>query len=438
MKYNILNGDIESQLLSIDFHKILYKFRDDSKIARRLMKLNRLGYKEKSTRHVHLEKNHSITFLPKGKKTELNEEYSTGETWTSKNRQSAKYGKVLKKLLSEHSPDLKIKEVDVEKLVNLIKAELSEGDFSEVQGDDIAKWYHHRTYTSKESASLGNSCMRTMGPEVFKIYSINPDVAKMIILVKDEKLVGRAILWKVEDEKEFKWMDRVYGSDSIIEAFKLYAQQKGYFYKRKQTYNQSLGWIHPKTKETFNKSLRIYLKTEFDHYPYFDTFYYLNTDKGFIHNDETEWNAQDELRDTNGGTMNSNMQEDFLGGGMVDEDDAFYIDGQGWTHRDNCIEDDETGGYILEEESRRFTNRNGHERHTHDENDDLIEIDDVWYLNHETFECAYLGERVSESERTPMTVLGKTICDIYEEEYYEQQGYIRTKEGEWEPKTETK
>ena len=110
--YEYLNGDVKSQLMSLDLHKMLYKFRGESKVARSLMKINRLGYAQDSTRNITLQKDKSMTFCPKGKKNWMSK--NSFNEWTGQNRQSAKYGKVIKKVVREQVPNLKFSTKDIE------------------------------------------------------------------------------------------------------------------------------------------------------------------------------------------------------------------------------------------------------------------------------------------------------------------------------------
>ena len=82
---------------------------------------------------------------------------------------------------------------DIEQFTNQFKATLEkQGEyFEEVSGEDINKWYNYENYVSMEG-TLGNSCMaRKTG--LFDIYVKNPEVCKMLVLIEDDKLIGRAI-----------------------------------------------------------------------------------------------------------------------------------------------------------------------------------------------------------------------------------------------------
>jgi len=111
-----------------------------------------------------------------------------------KSRNSLKLGRFINRLF----PNV-YKDKEVEEFVNNYKAgleKLSE-HFELVEGADIGKWYHIDTY-KKESGHLGSSCMNRAPSSYFEIYMENPKQCRMLILVEDNELVGRAILWKVE------------------------------------------------------------------------------------------------------------------------------------------------------------------------------------------------------------------------------------------------
>lgn len=49
--------------------------------------------------------------------------------------------------------------------------------------------------------TLGSSCMKNMSKETFNIYVENPDSVKLLILTLDGKLLGRALVWKIDSIK---------------------------------------------------------------------------------------------------------------------------------------------------------------------------------------------------------------------------------------------
>src|SRR5690606_31262812 len=98
----------------------------------------------------------------------------------TKSRNPLKIGKFVNKVIPG-----RFKDTDIEAFVNKFKANLenTEERFELVEGDDIAYWYKSENY-QKIQGQLGSSCMRNKGSEVFEIYTKNPEVCKMLILIE--------------------------------------------------------------------------------------------------------------------------------------------------------------------------------------------------------------------------------------------------------------
>ncbi len=224
-----------------------------------------------------------------------------------KSRNEVKLGRFVNAVLpGKYTPK------DIEEFTNQFKATLEkQGEhFEEVSGEEINHWYNYENYVSMEG-SLGNSCMaRKKG--FFNIYVNNPEVCKMLILVEDEKLIGRAIVWKlntiksygVDPEPDVWFMDRQYSiNDTYVEKFRNYAKEKGWYYK---TYNNH----HSYTNVTINGQekncdMTIQIKPgKYRQYPYMDTFKRYNPEDGLLYNDEESdesYEGQYILNDTGGG-----------------------------------------------------------------------------------------------------------------------------------------
>ena len=125
-----------------------------------------------------------ISYLPKGKRAI----YTSTNTWGRENRQTAKPARLIQKILIR---EFKCKEF--EDFSNWIKNELlCSGEFKIVTGDDIVKYYDGDNYY-KNNGTLGNSCMRHSDcADYFNIYK---DCAKLLVCLKDDKVLGRAIIW---------------------------------------------------------------------------------------------------------------------------------------------------------------------------------------------------------------------------------------------------
>ena len=335
------NEEVSNQLFSKSMHEILLSARDN-KVAKTLLKLNKLGYLKNSTRNITIRKSDkAMTYMPLGKETLM----SSNTEWVTKGRQEGKYGKVIRKIINEQVPRLKYSDHDIEKLVNHIKAESSDGSFRIVSGDDILDWYDGDSYHDREdTGTLGSSCMRESGCRGFlELYAENPNQIKMVILVKAGMLIGRALIW------EDKWMDRIYGTDAIIKAFKNFAKDKGYHCKAEQSSGNRDRWINPETGKSYAEHAVINLdKTNFDEYPYADTFYYIDVTGRQVSNDTSGLNRYAEMRDTGGSLDGSDMVYDEYNERSIHEDDAVYMEYRGeYTHTDSTGYCDESSQYYL-------------------------------------------------------------------------------------------
>jgi len=230
-----------------------------------------------------------ISYLPKGK-TPI---YNYSGNWDRKNRQSSKPARVIQKLLTK-----KYSCKDFENFNNWLKAEINNpGEFTIVAGSDIPKYYNEKYYY-KTCGTLGNSCMRYDYCEPF--FDIYQDNAKMLILLKSGKILGRAIIWCLP---EYTLMDRIYVAEDYLEQnFISYAKEHNWCYRESQAVlrNDDIQkWLIPKDnyKIPHALSLTITLSKEYEMFPYLDSFRYYNKLKntistnphnGNIHLDDTE------------------------------------------------------------------------------------------------------------------------------------------------------
>ena len=225
----------------------------------------------------------------------------------SKSRNDVKLGRLVNALLpGKYTPK------DIEEFTNKFKAALSKQSeyFDEVSGDAINIWYNGDNY-KEMSGNLGNSCMAKKSG-LFKIYTENPDVCKMLILIEDDKLIGRALVWKLssikiygKDPVQDSWfMDRQYTiKDSDVEKFRNYAKEKGWIYKSSNNHH-SFSNVTIEGEEK-NATLEVQVKsTNYVRYPYMDTFKRFDSNEGILYNDDDEdesYEGQYILNDTGGG-----------------------------------------------------------------------------------------------------------------------------------------
>jgi hypothetical protein len=261
-----------------------------------------------SDEHTQSVLNTLINKIEKGEITQtdvnhLFKEYDLG----TKSRNDVKLGRLINALLpGKYTPK------DIEEFTNKFKASLSkQGEyFEEVFGEDINHWYNADNY-KEMSGQLGNSCMaRKSG--LFGIYTENPDVCKLLILVEDDKLIGRALVWKLNSisiygkypDQNSWFMDRQYtNKDSDVEKFKNYAKEKGWIYKSSNNHH-SFTNVTIEGEEK-NATLTVEVKAKnYGRYPYMDTFRRFDPNEGTLYNDDDEdesYEGQYILNDTGGG-----------------------------------------------------------------------------------------------------------------------------------------
>jgi hypothetical protein len=225
----------------------------------------------------------------------------------TKSRNDVKLGRLVNALLPG-----KYTSKDIEEFTNKFKAALSkQGErFEEVSGEDINHWYNADNY-KEMSGTLGNSCMAKKSG-LFTIYTENPDVCKMLILVEDDELIGRALVWKLnsikiygKDPKQDSWfMDRQYTiKDSDVEKFRNYAKEKGWIYKSSNNHHSFSNVTIEGEEKNANLSVKVEAKN-YRRYPYMDTFRRYDSDEGILYNDDDEdesYEGQYILNDTQGG-----------------------------------------------------------------------------------------------------------------------------------------
>jgi len=201
-------------------------------------------------------------------------------------RMQVKTGKFINKLLTrKYFEDYNIKDKDIENFVNLFKAESTKYEgtyFKVVEGYDINKYYScDRYFTNSEREYRGTiwqSCMRHQN--MYDYFNIYADNCKMLVLfTAEDKVMGRALLWDnvttPTKSVTYKFMDRIYYyEDSDVELFKRWASDNGYITKMNQdahTYNYFI--VEGKPIELELQTTLV--KTDYEYYPYLDTFKFL-------------------------------------------------------------------------------------------------------------------------------------------------------------------
>lgn len=216
-----------------------------------------------------------ISFTPKGKDLL----YSNPDTWSREGRQTGKPARIIKKLLVHD-----YKERDIELFNNQLKAEIMcLGDFQIVEGNDICHWYNCDNYYSL-AGTLGNSCMKYC--ECQSYFQVYKDLAKMLICVKDDKLLGRAILWEIDGKT---YMDRVYVCmDYLEEQFYQKAMENKWIIRESNSLlydGDSQYWMIPDDNYSSKHvpDLTIHCLEIYQKFPYMDSFRYFDPDLGELY-----------------------------------------------------------------------------------------------------------------------------------------------------------
>ena len=227
----------------------------------------------------------------------------------------------------------KFTDKDYEDFTNLYKASniKSESKFELVEADKIQYYYNGENYKYNERGQLGNSCMKHESCEdFFGIYTENPDSCRLLILLDDDKLIGRALIWKLSKSpcKATYFMDRVYtASDSDIIKFNNYCDKEGWMRKYKNNCDNLDSYFFIYKGETIFGEAAVELKeVEFNEYPFVDTLSWLSKDNKNISNVGSSGaesmtdtsGAIDSCYTCDGGGTVSDKACDYCNGGVVD------------------------------------------------------------------------------------------------------------------------
>ena len=221
----------------------------------------------------------------------------------------------------------KVKEV----LVNAYKSSYksiknSDTRFELVKGEDIRKWYLEDRYEMSKG-QLSSSCMRYERCQSYlDIYVKNPDVCSLLILHGDDsqKIVGRALVWKLSKPKGGSYLDRIYTHlDADKNLFIDWA-------KKNDIKNSHFSGVGDIEVQLGNQS--------YSEFPYMDTFKCYNNSTHILSSDEDHLEEKEwwELQDTSGGYTEGNRVWSEYIEGYIDREDAVHTEDDGWMHRDDA------------------------------------------------------------------------------------------------------
>jgi len=219
--------------------------------------------------------------------------------WT-KNRAETTIGKFIRKIFGKKYPenvkrtdaDAAVKQSDYDSFSMMFTAtvEANSKILKLVKGEDIRHFYNSNNYFKQEN-TLGGSCMKDPSKSgFFDIYCNNPDKVQLLVLFPEDirdKIIGRAIVWKLDGPEGRYFMDRIYTAQASDEyMFIEYAKRQGWLYKSAQQFGWDYNIVDPKTEDS--KKIKMHVNLEpvaHDRYPYMDTLQYYNPTTGVITND---------------------------------------------------------------------------------------------------------------------------------------------------------
>ena len=307
-------------------------------------------YNDEYDRHFDLTSDGKLTYLARKKMTIL----TNHEKWASQSRTQIKFGKGLRKIVSNNA--MYMSDQIFETFHNYTYSKFHFNDeFEILTGIDIADGYHGENY-AQGSGSLNGSCMRYSECQSYlDIYTDNPQISLLVSKNTSNKITGRALLMQTTiDDKPVTIMDRIYGLDKTIQAFKDFAIKHNMLYKQEQNYHNHV--LVAPNGSLVRDIIRIKLnKAKFTQYPYIDTFKFVDFDNKILTNLAIEtsnikcestqgsWQTIDEYYD----------DEDYVtlaNGDRIPQDDAGYCNHiDEWHHLDDCQWSDFHQTYIHHE-----------------------------------------------------------------------------------------
>ena len=254
----------------------------------------------------------------------------------TKNRATTTIGKLINKLFPKEFIAGGEPGKDIQSFVDKFKSGRDTSDLELVKGDDIVHWYSEDQYLS-EDGTLGSSCMRYEDCKSYvEFYADNDKVVSLLILKTEngegeEKIKGRALVWKLTKPEGRIFMDRIYTNEVYDEElFKSYAKKEGWLHKLRQ--NSSSGEQIVDTKDGslnyFNMKVDGVESSSTCDYPYVDTLKYYSDDDGVLANNSDDLGTNYwELSSTEGGyeAREEGTYVEFYGE-YINEDDLVWCE----------------------------------------------------------------------------------------------------------------
>jgi hypothetical protein len=381
VRYQLLSQSLKSD---ID-NALYYQALDMAHKAQYILNYkNKLAFFSNSNRHYTITNGGEMKFTPKHKMTHTNDD----NHWVNnKVRQTVKYGKGLKQIFQHDT--LILSDRFYEQLGNVLKSKyMFDATIEIVKGEDIRKWYLGKNYGLTNTESLGSSCMRhSYCQDYMDIYVENDNVSMIIAKTTDDLIIGRALLWKCDNDELF--CDRIYGNGITIENIKKYAQKQGYFVKHKQSYSDNS--VLTTTGEIITPTFEVTLNRPSSNlYPYMDTMKYTNDDLEddkyiTLNTEEGDYT----LDSTDGGPFNDEEYITLHNGNRARRDDCIYVEGEDeWYYSADTVYSDFYNEYLhidnaIEDYDGRWISDNDDDFSRAEDTDQVHHVDDLVYSEHD-------------------------------------------------------
>lgn len=174
-------------------------------------------------------RNDCVTFLSSSSIDKL----KPGEDpWNNQYRQSIKFGRFLNKIIDDNASMIENYVNDYKFSYKLNKNEFNR--FKICKGINMAKWFLEKNYVPVSSGTLKLSCMRHIKSQSrLTIYIDNPNKIRMLYLIDNNgKLLGRALVWRLDEPENRIYMDKIYYAEDYIEKLFLDYANKNNFLTR--------------------------------------------------------------------------------------------------------------------------------------------------------------------------------------------------------------
>ena len=329
---------------SNSFVEFLEQTREQSKVSKYLhhyVRGNNIVARHIATdkmNYLTFRKNGTISYLPFGRELK----YTDNGEWSRDGRQEGKPARVITQIMRSALVNC-LNNRDLEIFSNLYRGQATDlYTIKEAVGDEILEIYN--LDGSFTSCMNGNSNSYKL-----KLYSENPNQVRLLYVRTNDYCNARALMWI--DKFGNKIIDRVYGNEEFRTMFRDYAKQIGAWKKVYDGAGHS-DFIPPDDDDNEEKDFYIELENNAHHYPYIDTFCYMNDEDGVIvlTNNE-DFDANKKLQDTGGGFENMRGISCYGRRGTYQEEECVWSDyHDAWLHEDDYINIDNDNYYYSDGE----------------------------------------------------------------------------------------